>query len=373
MTRRISTRVKKFLSCYGSGSTGRSRAATNLDVQEEYANAFRTESYNEFWDRVLELSNQDLATCQSRTTGSPSTTAARLPSYRLFLDDLLEPDQATITQILSLTRYGTAHKSLLAEYFSETANASLLCSVLLKDLDHTRAKYRNMKSALKSACMSHAPDISAHLMEVLNSNPSVSSASPGQVQSMQAGCSRLLKQLESARDKVRAKIGIVSKIKNGSATVLVALSASLVIVIMAHGVPLLVAAPGLLAASFELASPRMLAKTLVELDAAAKGTYILKRDMDTIGRFVSRLNDELEHMREMSRFWLERGEEQLHTSEEVAQQLGQNDCSFTEQLDELEEHLYLCFMTINRARNLVMKEIIDPGLPARSLKRHSSP
>lgn len=346
----------------GSGSAA-ARPAANVDVQEEYANAFRTQSYIEFWDRVLALSHHDLATCRSRSFGSPSTTADRLSSYRVFVDHLLEPDQSTVTRILSSTPYQTSHKSLLAEYFAETANASLLCSALLKDLDSTRLKYQKIKSTLGSACTNNyrASDHtgSARLIDDILNSPSTwfSSTSPSQVQSIQAGCSRLLEQLESARDQARSKLRAMNKIKNGSATVLVAVTASLAIIIMAHGLALLMVAPGLLAASFELASPRTIAKTLAHLDAAAKGTYILKRDMDTVSHLVSRLNDELERMREMARFWLERGDVQLHTSEEVARQLNQNDFSFTKQLDELEEHLYLCFMTINRARNLVVKEI----------------
>ncbi|KAM1020841.1 hypothetical protein ACFX15_041260 [Malus domestica] len=77
---------------------------------------------------------------------------------------------------------------------------------------------------------------------------------------------------------------------------------------------------------------------------------------------MARLNDELEHMRRMVKFWVERGEEDWsQAGGELARQLKKNDCSFRRQLDELEEHLYLCFMTINRARNLVVKEILDPG------------
>ncbi|KAK4787729.1 hypothetical protein SAY86_011562 [Trapa natans] len=340
--------VKKFTSSSsGSGSSSFAPTAAaievdsagpeaRVDLQVEYANAFRTESYVEFWDRVLALSHHELTACQSRQSlGSPATTADRLPSYRLFVDHLLEPDQPTVNRILSSTHCKTSHKSLLSEYFDETANASLLCSALLKDLDSTRVTYQKIK-------------------------PSSSSDSLRQVQSIQAGCSRLLKQLESARDQVRSKMRVMSRIKNGSATILVALTASLAIIVMTHGLALLMAAPGLLAAaSLELASPRRIAKVLVQLDAAAKGTYILKRDMDTISRLVSRLNDELEHMRQMDRFWLERGDDQLQvdTSEEVSRQLNQTDCSFSEQLDELEEHLYLCFMMINRSRNLVLKEI----------------
>ncbi|KAL2920727.1 hypothetical protein RDABS01_012218 [Bienertia sinuspersici] len=109
------------------------------------------------------------------------------------------------------------------------------------------------------------------------------------------------------------------------------------------------------------ASTKQLAKISAQLDAAAKGTYILNRDLDTISRLVARLDDELDHIRAMVVFWMNRADDQLQAQagEEVVRQLKKNDSNFIDQLDELEEHLYLCFMTINRARNLVVKEMLD--------------
>ncbi|KAK9159689.1 hypothetical protein Syun_006030 [Stephania yunnanensis] len=73
----------------------------------------------------------------------------------------------------------------------------------------------------------------------------------------------------------------------------------------------------------------------------------------------ARLDDELEHIRDTVRFWVEHKEGRFKPDSELARQIQKNELSFREQLDELEEHLYLCFMTINRARSLVMKEILE--------------
>ncbi|KAE9464863.1 hypothetical protein C3L33_03243, partial [Rhododendron williamsianum] len=271
---------------------------TNVDVREEYANAFRTESYNEFWTRVLALNVAESAT--NRTMGS--TTADRLPSYRLFAEHLLDPDQPTINRVLaSFARNCPENQTLLSDYFSETTDASILCGLLLKDL---------------------------------------------------------LKRLESSRDEARAKLRVIEKVKRGSAIFLVAFTVSLTAIIVFHALALTVAVPGLIAASLELASARKLVRFSAQLDAAAKGAYTLNRDLDTTSRLVARLHDELEHVRAMVGFWLEQGEERLQAKGEVARQLKMNNSSFREQLDELEEHLYLCLMTINRARNLVVKEIL---------------
>ncbi|OMO89815.1 hypothetical protein CCACVL1_07615 [Corchorus capsularis] len=300
-----------------------------------------------------------------------STTAARLPSYRLFAEHLLDPDQSTVTRILNLAQNRPTTHPLLLDYFSQTANASLLCGLLLKVIDHTRVKYRSFRTsfqALEVVQFSNKNQFSGIitcLIEFSNCpNPFISSSpSSSRVQIIQAGCCELLKRLETNRDKARAKLHLVNSLQHGSGIFLVALTTSLTIIVASHALALLVTAPGLIAASLELASSRRLFRESAQLDAAAKGTYILNRDLDTISRLVTRLNDEVEDMRAMVKFWLERGEDRLHASCEVARRLKKNDANFTQQLDDLEEHLYLCFMTINRARNLVVKEILDPGPP----------
>ncbi|XVF12534.1 hypothetical protein REPUB_Repub08aG0126600 [Reevesia pubescens] len=367
MKKRISARIKKFLSCNASGANS-TTIPNSIDVREEYANAFRTESYNDFWTRALAVSHIHYsATCISPID---STTAARLPSYRLFAEHLLDPNQPTVSRILTLIQNRPTTHTLLLDYFSQTADASLLCGLLLKHIDHTRVKYRSFKisfQTLETIQFSNENQISSiitHLIDFFNFfNPFISTApSSHQIRVIQVDCCELLKRLESNRDKARAKLYLTNNLQHGSGIFLVALTASLTIIVASHALALLVAAPGLIAVSLELASTKRLARESAQLDAAAKGTYILNRDLDIISRLVARLNDELEDMRAMVKFWVEHGEDRLQASSEVARQLKKNDANFTQQLDDLEEHLYLCFMTINRARNLVVKEILDPNL-----------
>lgn len=300
-----------------------------------------------------------------------STSSARLPSYRLFAEHLLDPDQGTVTRILNMTRNRPAMHMLLSDYFTQTDNAFVLCSLLLKEIEHTRAKYRSFKTALRPLnAVNHFPTILTRLTEFSNSvDPFVSpsASSPCRVRPIQAGCSELLKRLESRRDNAQAKLQLVKKLKHSSALVLVALTTSLSVIVVTHALSLVIAMPSLIMASLEVASSRKLARMTAQLDAAAKGTYILNRDLDTISRLVTLLNDELEHKRGTVKLWVERREDWVQAGGEVARQLKENDWRFREQLDELEEHLYLCFMNINRARNLVVKEIVlDPGRPIKA-------
>ncbi|KAJ9164209.1 hypothetical protein P3X46_023811 [Hevea brasiliensis] len=371
MKKSMSAYIRKFLLCT-AGTAAAPNFQIRVDVHEEYANAFRTESYNEFWTRVLALSDENSATYIPVET----STAARLPSYRLFVEHLLDPDQPTVTRILALAHNPPAAHSLLTQYFNQTANASLLCGSLLKDIDHTRVKYSSLKITLQSMGTTplspekHFRILLTRITEFTNSlNPCHWSApSPTQVRATQADCSNLLKKLESSRDRAKSKLQMRSRLKHGSALFLVALTASLTVILATHALALVVAAPSLIKASLDVASSRRLARVMSQLDMAAKGSYILSRDLETISRLVARLNDELEHMRATVKFWVDRGEEwiRVQANGEVMRRLKKNDCSFSEQLDEAEEHLYLCFMTINRARNLVLREILDPGQPIKA-------
>lgn len=269
-----------------------------------------------------------------------------------------------------MTRIHPKISSLLRDYFSSTSDASHLCGLLLKDIERVRNRYKSARDPLgcskngSGQQITHLPIVLARVTIFSRSNPFCPLApSMTRFQAVQNSCSGLLKQLESRRDKTHSKINRLKKLKCGSAVFLVALTASLLVIVAAHAFVLLVAAPGVMTTSLELISIEKLGRWSAQLDAAAKGTYTLIRDLDTVSRLVARLNNEVEHVDVLMKLWVERGGDRLQASEEVACQLRRNDESFIEQLDELEEHLYLCFMTINRARNLVAKEIVNSGPP----------
>ena len=122
----------------------------DVDVREEYANAFRTESYNQFWTRVISLNRKKSTLSPPSSPIESSSTSARLMSYRLFAHNLLEPDPNTVTKILVLSRVGRPTRTLLSDYFLETANAFLLCTLLLKNIHRLRSKYESLKPKFQS-------------------------------------------------------------------------------------------------------------------------------------------------------------------------------------------------------------------------------
>ncbi|KAG1361000.1 putative UPF0496 protein 2 [Cocos nucifera] len=101
--------------------------------------------------------------------------------------------------------------------------------------------------------------------------------------------------------------------------------------------------------------------SVAQLDAAARGAFALDRDFDTISRMVRRLHDEVEHGRDVIRLFMEDGDMEggWMMLREVVRELQVSEGCFMDQLAELEEHVYLCFLNIiNRARRMVLEEMV---------------
>lgn len=141
--------------------------------------------------------------------------------------------------------------------------------------------------------------------------------------------------------------------------------AVIAIVLAAHTLTALLMGPALFGfpfkslttkiSDFQFLRSEFLRKVGEQLDIAARGTYILKRDFDTMSRLVARLHDEVEHNKTMIQFCMVRKEDRV--SLQVLEAVKKSNNGFRKQVEELEEHVCFCLVTINRARALIVKEM----------------
>ncbi|KAJ8762108.1 hypothetical protein K2173_007201 [Erythroxylum novogranatense] len=333
-------------------------ACKGLNVNEEYLSALRTQSYADFFRKAQSLVNEP---------SFPSNC------YHKFSEVLLEPGQDAIPAILesASTLSGIPDlKDLMFNYFDLSAEASRICSHLIKKINQVQSSYRLVQEVLDSCAREKADFVVSDLKFIVESNP-FSTPNKSDFNLIHNKYVFMLQHLKSKRKKVTRRIKLITCIHKTTGICVTAacgLIAITTIVLAAHTLTALVMGPAILSLpinrfkkkllSLKFLRSGFLGKIGQQLDLAAKGTYILNRDLDTVSRLVARLHDEVEHSREMIRFCLERREDNSKLSLEVVKELKKSGVGFRKHVEELEEHVYLCLLTINRTRVLVTKEIM---------------
>ncbi|XP_058090814.1 UPF0496 protein At1g20180 [Magnolia sinica] len=334
-----------------------------LNVNEEYMEAFRTKSYTEIWSKVQG---------QLRRTNEERLSLSPIPSYLHHPEYLLEPRQETLIAVIN----GCNLHSLIRDYFEGSLEACKICGFLLQCVDQTRTNHciiqrvlRATKRVARDYTKEQCTYISAQLATFASLENPLSGSSQLQFHQIHDLYSSMLRRLTSKHKKIMRRAKFVRFCKKASCVSLTVACGALTIVMLvvaAHTLFGLLATPIIMCSSTPFLRRRIrtrrptryrsLKRLGMQLDAAAKGAYILDRDFDTMSRLATRLHDEIEHSKAVIGIFLRNGNG--HLLEEVVNELRSNENNFLEQLGELEEHVYLCFLTINRARRLVFQEIV---------------
>ncbi|OIT36315.1 PREDICTED: UPF0496 protein At1g20180-like [Nicotiana attenuata] len=327
-------------------------AQRSLNVNEEYLGALRTKSYGDFFTKAQLLVNEPT---------SPSQLC-----HNTFSEILLEPSQKTIISILESTNFPSKKydlKSLLSNYFNISAEASKFCSHILKSINQIQSDYGFVEQVLDSIdnC-SNVDQFGCLVLElrsfIIHNNP-FSDLKKQDFTRINDEYSSVLQRLKSKKKRVARKIKLIKCVNKTSGVVVAAL------VLAAHTLAAIVMGPAILSLPLKPLKKKImnirylkcgfLRKVGEQLDVAAKGTYILNMDFDTMSRLVARLHNEIDHNKAMVQLCLDRREDRF--SLQVLKELKKSNIGFRKQVEELEEHVYLCLLTINRARALVINEI----------------
>ncbi|QHO29415.1 UPF0496 protein [Arachis hypogaea] len=349
------------------------------NVNEEYLKAFRTKSYVEICKKFQgQLRKIRSTTGLSSSSSSSSSTSSPLPFFMHLTEYLLEPRQEIIANMVE--RSEVHH--LVLEYFKASLEASQCCDTILQGIHETRIAYAKVtriiklsKSVLDGIDEDDQPrkaicgDLASF---ALQKNP-LSIISPMMFREIHDKYLVLLHRLKSKRGKVRRMLTIKRVCKKVGGIAIIASYSALVVALIVfafHSIVGFVAAPKRF--NFTRTPSSNDNKRLCEqLDIAARGVYILINDLDTMSRMVNRLHNEVEHRREVADICLKSGNGKFEILKQVVREFHDYESNFLDQLEELEEHTYLCFLTINRSRRLVMQEIVMEEQEQISVSSHT--
>ncbi|XP_065882237.1 UPF0496 protein At3g49070-like [Euphorbia lathyris] len=326
----------------------------SLNVNEEYASTLRTQSYADFFAKAQTL--------VSNTSSFPSFCLKKFSEF------LLEPCQESIPAILESSPVFSKTpqlKTLMLNYFDLSAEASKICIHLLNNINQIQSDYR-----LFQRDDFHSEEVISEMNSfIIQTNP-FSTPNKHDFQLINDRHFHVLNGLKSKRNRIARKIKVIACI-NKAGGVCIAAACGLIsvaaIIAAAHTFSALLLSPAILGFPVKWLKKNVMKLRFMrsgilrgigkQLDVAAKGTYILNRDFDTMSRLVVRVHDEVERNKEMIQLGLDTREENDRFYVEVVKEIKKSDVGFRKQVEELQEHVYLCLLTINRARALVLNEM----------------
>ncbi|KAF8053656.1 hypothetical protein N665_1387s0014 [Sinapis alba] len=345
-------------------------------VNEEYKEAFRTNSYLEI--RTKAEDQLGLAFCSKLS--SPSSSDLSFHSH--FTDYLLDPPQETLDTLMQ----NSSFHNLLGKYFDFSSDACDVCEFLLQCIQQIKINHMKLKRVIKigkrvcngAKTLECSPEkLSALIFQELSrysllKNPLYCIINEAQFHRVHDANSELLARLTSKRRRIRRKIRFVTFCKKlGGCSLVLSHSAIIItlLIVALHSILGVLAAPALLGLcslvllrkkkrtkrNMSKTDDTTLEKLARQMDIAAKGTFIMIHDLDTLSRLAGRLCDEIEHTKTVAAMCAKSGK--IEVLKEALREFDGHEERFSEQLQELEEHLYLCFHTINRSRRLVLEQI----------------
>ncbi|XP_021895655.1 UPF0496 protein At3g19330 isoform X2 [Carica papaya] len=299
-----------------------------LNLTPEYTLSFQTNSYNEMWSRIHAYDPDEHQSDQLEIHYEDGD------QHRLKLSQVLQPNRQCVEEALRYAKHNTLTR-LISSYFDHSENTTNLCLLLQHCVPRARHLYRPIDMLL---------DVLPHDLDSITQpqcnwafrvflefdrldNPFPCPGSQD-FHEMRSCFSQLRQQLDRRLQKSKSRVRILGRATAGP----------------------------LCSAYLPRAFKKKELAHISQLDAAAKGTYVLNNDLDTIDRLVNILYSEIEGDKGLIRLGLERGDDK-YAIQEIVKRFRKSHVSFIHQLKDLEEHICLCFNTVNRARSLLLQEV----------------
>ncbi|EOY02975.1 Uncharacterized protein TCM_017367 isoform 1 [Theobroma cacao] len=343
----------------GDSSEGTPRSSTQpsptFNLSREYTLAVQTNSYNEMRSRIEErvqvedvLENGD--------------------THHLILSQMLQPNRDCVAQALRHTNPKATLTRLVSTYFEHSENITDLCLLLCQCVDRARTLYSPITELLQvfpyelnsisQAQCNWAFDVFQQFYSLDNPFPRPDSHNFNE---MRCSFSQLKEQLDHRINKSHSRVRFLHRATTGSAICLIGTVVGVVVSAVVISTNALASIVGLVATPLCLVYvPTDLRRKqlahMAQLDVAKKGTSVHNYDLDTIDRLVALLYTSVEADRQLIRFGLERDRD-IYPIHEVVKHLRGSHDNFLDQLKELEEHICLCFNSVNKFRAKLLDQI----------------
>ncbi|XP_038884256.1 UPF0496 protein At3g49070-like [Benincasa hispida] len=330
----------------------------SFNVNEEYLCTLRTKSFSEFFTKAEFIVDESPP---SITSSSAAADRCRKLSETILLQPVRLEAVPSILESSFLLMLPEL-KGLFIDYLNVSAKASNLCTRLLTNVKSTRSKSRCIQQSLDSIekCFS-SETIESIASDLLSLRAPFSDLDKRDFTLIHADYTAISRRLNCTRKKVERKIRTIKIIDGITCGLNSITTRTLTDSVMAKDPGPVIFGYRLKSLGRKLVRHEMLRNGGLEkvgekVEAAAKGSYIMKRELDTTSRLVVRLGDAVDHGKAMLRLFGGRKEDKFAVSVAM-DEVKKNNVSMRKQVEDVEEHLYLCIVTINRSRASVIKQL----------------
>lgn len=323
-------------------SNASSVITTNVanEVEEEYAKIFRTNSYEEIYGKVRkhyeEANSRHLL---SLTTGN----------YPHISEFLLEPSQETVNEMIK----NWEPNMLLVDYYKATYQAYNVCDGLLRGLNRALMNYNEIQRRLNEG--PGDVNLSGGEWDTNLYNP-LFAITPLEFRKVQEGFRALLGEIKKKQEQIAKKLGK----ERASNRALFGTKFAVTVHNMSDGV----AAPSMMGCCIAELCKHMLTCILPsvnedndgerlshQLDCAAASVFCIINDLDMLLKMASTVNDDYDRHIFLADKIIRGKVEDLETYVCGCQ-------SYMDRLNELEQHIYLACLTVNKSRKFLLKLIM---------------